>query len=69
LRFVYFYLEGEGQGNVQSLLFSVLFLGMGVVLVVVGLVSDLIGVNRMLLEDIRWRLREMEFRDHQDPKK
>jgi hypothetical protein len=42
---------------------------MGVVLVVVGLVSDLIGVNRMLLEDIRWRLREMEFRDHQDPKK
>ena len=69
LRFVYFYLEGEGQGNVQSLLFSVLFLGMGVVLIVVGLVSDLIGVNRMLLEDIRWRLREMEFRDHQDPKK
>ena len=69
LRFVYFYLEGEGQGNVQSLLCSVLFLGMGVVLIVVGLVSDLIGVNRMLLEDIRWRLREMEFRDHQDPKK
>lgn len=64
VRFLYLYFEGMGQGNVQSLIFSALFLGTGAVLVVVGLLADLIGVNRMLLEDIRWRLREMEYREH-----
>lgn len=64
LRFLYYYMENEGQGHIQSLIYSVLFLGLGAVLIVVGLVADLIGVNRLLLEDIRWRLREMEYREH-----
>ena len=64
LRFLYFYLIGFGCGHLQSLLFGVLFLGLGAVLIVVGLLADLIGVNRMLLEDIRWRLRNIEFREH-----
>ncbi len=66
VRFLIFYLEGNGQGNVQSLLYSILFLGTGAALIVVGLLADLIGVNRMLLEDIRWRLREMEYREHKE---
>jgi glycosyltransferase involved in cell wall biosynthesis len=66
IRFLIFYFEGNGQGNIQSLLYSILFLGTGAALVVVGLLADLIGVNRMLLEDIRWRLREMEYREHRD---
>jgi len=61
--FFFFYLPGVGQGNIQSLLFSVLFMGTGSALVVVGLIADLIGVNRMLLEDIRWRLRELEYQE------
>lgn len=64
LRFLYFYYQGLGQGNVQSLIYAALFLGTGGALIVVGLLADLIGVNRMLLEDIRWRLREMEYREH-----
>ncbi len=64
IRFLYFYLNGAGSGHIQSLLFGVLFLGLGAALIVIGLVADLIGVNRMLLEDIRWRVREMEYRDH-----
>jgi len=64
LRFLYFYYQGLGQGNVQSLIYAALFLGTGGVLIMVGLLADLIGVNRMLLEDIRWRLREMEYREH-----
>lgn len=64
IRFLYFYINGAGSGHVQSLLFGVLFLGLGAALIVIGLVADLIGVNRMLLEDIRWRVREMEYHDH-----
>lgn len=63
LRFLYYFFtraEGEAVGHIQSLLLAVLLMGMGFFLVIVGLVADLIGVNRMLLEDIRWRLREME---------
>lgn len=61
-RWFYFYLEGNGAGNVQSLLLGALMLGMGGALIIVGLVADLIGVNRMLLEELRWRMRELEYR-------
>jgi glycosyltransferase involved in cell wall biosynthesis len=57
LRFVMFYLAGDGSGHVQSLLLATLLLGMGFFLVVVGLVADLISVNRSLLERIDWHLR------------
>ncbi len=60
-RFLYYYSMGQGSGNIQSLLYSVLFLGSGMALIVTGLIADLIGVNRQLLEDIRWRLRELEY--------
>lgn len=63
VRFVHLYTMGQGQGNIQSLLFAVLMLGTGTALIVVGLIADLIGVNRMLLEDIRYRLRELEYRN------
>lgn len=62
LRWLWLYSQGLGQGNVQSLTLGALLLAMGASLVVVGLVADLIGVNRMLLEDLRWRVREMELR-------
>lgn len=62
LRWLWLYSQGLGQGNIQSLTLGALFLAMGASLVVVGLVADLIGVNRMLLEDVRWRVREMELR-------
>ena len=62
LRFLYYYLEGNGTGHIQSLLFSVLFLGAGAFLVVIGLIADLIGVNRTMLEEVRWRLRDLQLR-------
>lgn len=60
-RFLYNYFMGIGSGNIQSLLYSILFLGSGVALLVTGFIADLIGVNRQLLEDIRWRIRELEY--------
>ncbi len=63
LRFLYFYLTGDGAGHVQSVILAALLLGMGFFLVVAGLIADLISVNRKLLERVDYRLRRMELRE------
>ena len=71
LRFVYFYATGNGSGHIQSLILSALLMGTGFFLAVVGLLADLISVNRKLLEGLDWRLHRMERsihdRDQTDP--
>ncbi|MDT8368846.1 MAG: glycosyltransferase family 2 protein [Longimicrobiales bacterium] len=62
LRFLWFYLSGDGSGHVQSLILSALLLGIGFFLIVVGLLADLSAVNRKLLESVDGRLQEMEYR-------
>ncbi len=64
IRFLIFYFHGQGDGHIQSLIFAVLFIGLGVTMIAVGLMAELITVNRQLLEEIRWRIREMEYREH-----
>jgi glycosyltransferase involved in cell wall biosynthesis len=59
-RFLYYWSMGQGGGNVQSLIFSGVFMSAGFVFLVSGLLADLMGVNRQLLEDIRWRMGEIE---------
>ncbi|MGW8179685.1 MAG: glycosyltransferase family 2 protein, partial [bacterium] len=60
LRFTYFFLIGQGDGKVQSLILAAVLLLMGFQLGVVGLLSDLIATNRRILEDLRARQRRME---------
>jgi glycosyltransferase involved in cell wall biosynthesis len=60
LRFLYFYFEDGGAGHVQSLLLGTLLLGLGFFLMVIGLVADLLSVNRKLSEDIQYRLKTVE---------
>ena len=60
VRFLYIYLTGNGSGHVQSLILSALLMGTGFFLAVVGLLADLMSVNRKLLEGIDWRLKRLE---------
>jgi len=60
LRFVYFYVIGEGAGHIQSLILTAILLLVGVQLALFGLVAELIGNNRKMLEDIQWRMRKLE---------
>ncbi len=64
LRFLYFFFSGQGQGHVQSLIFGGALLSIGFLLIITAFLAELIGINRMLLEDIRWRLRQAEYREH-----
>lgn len=61
LRFLYFYIAGHGTGHIQSLILAAVFMLMGFMLVVFGLVAELLGVNRKLLEEIQWRVRRLEM--------
>jgi hypothetical protein len=68
LRFLFFYLTGNGAGHVQSLILSALLMSVGFFLVVSGLMADLISVNRKLLEKINIRVQHLEdrFKDGSD---
>jgi glycosyltransferase involved in cell wall biosynthesis len=61
-RFLYFYFTGNGSGHVQSLILAALLLGTGFFLSVVGLLADLISVNRKLLEKLDWQMKKIEER-------
>lgn len=61
LRYLYFHLIGEG-GHVQSVILAALLIGASLLLFMIGLIADLISVNRRLLEKIQWRLGELEDR-------
>ncbi len=60
LRFVYFFVNGAGGGHIQSLILAALLMGTGFFLGVIGLMADLISVNRKLLEGLDWRMKELE---------
>jgi glycosyltransferase involved in cell wall biosynthesis len=56
LRFLYFYLTGEGEGHIQSVILSAVLLGMGFQTFLVAFLADLLAANRKLLEDVRYRI-------------
>jgi glycosyltransferase involved in cell wall biosynthesis len=62
LRFLAYYLAAQGDGHVQSLILGAVLLIIGVQTALIGLVADLIGANRSLLEDALFRVRELELR-------
>jgi glycosyltransferase involved in cell wall biosynthesis len=62
LRFLYFYFTTGGSGHIQSLILAALLIMIGFFLGVVGLLADLIAVNRQLLEKLDWRVQKIEWR-------
>jgi glycosyltransferase involved in cell wall biosynthesis len=62
LRYAYYFLTSATPiGKLQSLLTGGTLLGMGLLLALIGVVSDLMAVNRRLAEDIQYRIRRMEI--------
>ena len=61
LRFLYFYVNNDGSGHVQSLLLAAVLMIVGFQVLLIGLVADVISANRKLLEDLLYRVRSMEL--------
>jgi glycosyltransferase involved in cell wall biosynthesis len=60
-RFLYFFFDGQGNGHVQSVVFSGLCLTLGVLSAMMGLIADLISVNRKISERILLYVKHIEF--------
>jgi glycosyltransferase involved in cell wall biosynthesis len=63
LRFLYLLLFSEqgGAGHVQSLILAAVLIILGVQVALIGLIADLVGVNRRMMEDTLYRVRKMEL--------
>lgn len=59
LRYLYFFLSGNGSGHIQSLILSSVLLSSGFLLGIAGILADLISVNRKLLEQLDWRVQKL----------
>ena len=62
LRFLFLYLNGQGQGNVQSLILSAVLMIVGFQVILIGLVADAIASSRKLTEELLFRVRSIELR-------
>lgn len=65
-RFVYFYLTGSGSGHVQSLIFAAIMLIVGFQISIIAVLSDLLSINRRLLEDIQLRLKSENLKNFKE---
>jgi glycosyltransferase involved in cell wall biosynthesis len=59
-RFLWYFLNGEGSGHIQSVVLSGLCLTLGAMMMMMGLIADLIAVNRKLSERILLRIKRIE---------
>ena len=60
LRFLWFWMQGDGSGNLQSLVLGGALLVLGTLVAIMGMVADLVGANRKLLEENILRTRKLE---------
>ncbi|MCP5443077.1 MAG: glycosyltransferase family 2 protein [Chromatiaceae bacterium] len=61
VRFLFLYFSDDGAGHIQSLVLGGAFLLMGFVAYMIGLVTDLIASNRVLLEMTLERVKRLEL--------
>jgi glycosyltransferase involved in cell wall biosynthesis len=59
------FLIQSGAGNIQSLILAAVLMIVGFQTIMIGLVADLIGFNRKILEEILYRVRRMEVGEQQ----
>ena len=62
LRFLGFYIHGEGSGHVQSLILCAVLLNLSFLIFVLGVLADLIAFNRKIQSEAILELRKSK--DH-----
>jgi glycosyltransferase involved in cell wall biosynthesis len=63
-RFLYWIIKHGGEpvsGHLQSLIFGAVFIFMGLMFITIGIVADLLAINRKLLEDSLYRQKRVEY--------
>lgn len=63
VRFLIYYLAGESAGHIQSLILAAILFITGFQVLMIGLVADIISLNRRLIEETLYRVKRIEL-DH-----
>jgi len=66
LRFLYYYVTGDGDGHIQSLILSSILLGVGFQTILAAFLADILAVNRRLMEDVQYRQKMAEYEKGED---
>lgn len=64
LRFLYYVFLGQGDGHIQSLILAAILITVGFQTMMTGLIGDVIGINRRLLEHILKKIKHQELVQH-----
>lgn len=67
LRFLYYYLAGQGDGMVQSLIFAAVCMLLGFQLAMFAMLADLIAINRNLIERVEVASKRQERQSRVSP--
>ncbi len=62
LRFLYYFVQDLGTGKVQSLILAAILSIVGFQTCLIGLIADLVRLNRKMLEEALYRVRRVDFR-------
>ena len=60
-RFLVHFFLGNSTGHIQSLILASILIGGGFQVILVAFLSDLLSVNRRLLEDLQYRIKKQEY--------
>lgn len=63
IRFLYYFFGGSGSGHIQSLILCSTLILLGSETIILGFMASLIAANRKILEDIQYRVKEMDYRN------
>jgi glycosyltransferase involved in cell wall biosynthesis len=62
LRFLYYFLQGPGTGKVQSLILAAILTIVGFQVGLIGLIAEMVRLNRKMIEEMLYRTRRMELK-------
>jgi hypothetical protein len=60
-RYLYFFIDGDGAGHVQSLILGAVLFNAGMVLAALGILGDLLSANSTMLQRVFERVRRIEL--------
>jgi glycosyltransferase involved in cell wall biosynthesis len=66
IRFLFFYVKGQGIGHIQSLILASMMIIVGVLCSIVGLQADIIASNRKILSDVQYHVRKLNYNQAMD---
>ena len=61
LRFLYYFIFGNGNGHIQSLILVAILLISAVQMTIIAIIGDLLSINRKIMEDVQTRLKNFEL--------